>query len=341
MQAPHILNAYRSAIDGALRSMLAPYTLPLYDMMRYHLGWIDEKGNASGEPMGKALRPTLCLMACEAGGSGYERAIPAAVAVELIHNYSLIHDDLQDGDEQRRHRPTVWKIWGGPQAINAGSAMRVLANLALTRARGEGLPADKYEMIQGIYDRATLRLIEGQYLDIKYEDRFEIDIGDYLAMIGGKTAALISCSMEAGAIIGADDLKSAEKFRELGENLGIAFQIRDDILGIWGDSRATGKPGGGDIKRRKKTLPIVFALSNGSRGVKRSITGIFQKEAVGDLDVKEVMAALEEAGAFAQVQGMVEDYCERSRRLIYAIPMERRFKDNFEQIVEFLSARSH
>jgi geranylgeranyl diphosphate synthase type I len=341
MQTPHILNTYRSAIDGALRSMLEPYTLPLYDMMRYHLGWIDEKGNEAAEPTGKALRPTLCLMACEAGGRGYERAMPAAVAIELIHNFSLIHDDLQDGDEERRHRPTVWKIWGGPQAINAGSAMRVLANLALSGARREGLPADKYERLLGIFDMATLRLIEGQYLDIKYEDCFDIGVTDYLAMIRGKTAALISCSMEAGAIIGTDDTETAERFRELGENLGIAFQIRDDILGIWGDSRTTGKPGGGDIRRRKKTLPIVFALSNGPLRVKRAIAGIFQKGAVGDLDTEEVLEAMGEAGVYAHVQEMVEDYCEQSRRLIHAIQMERRFKDNFEQIVEFLTVRSH
>ncbi|OHD69778.1 MAG: hypothetical protein A2W19_09375 [Spirochaetes bacterium RBG_16_49_21] len=341
MQTPHILNKYRSAIDAELKSLLAPYRLPLYDMMRYHLGWIDERGKEVAEISGKALRPTLCLMSCEAAGRDYMPAMPAAAAVELIHNFSLIHDDIQDDDAERRHRPTVWKVWGKPQAINAGSAMCVLAGLSLSRARDDGLDLEKYERLLTILNRATLKLIEGQYLDIQYERTFDIDVDDYLTMIRGKTAALISCSMETGALIGTDDPVKTEQFRELGENLGIAFQIRDDILGIWGDAKATGKPKGSDIKRKKKTLPIVYALSSGSGGVKDTIVEIFQKDNIGENDAKTVFDLLFKADAYAHVQEMVRDYGEKSERLIHAIGMEQRCMDNFEQIVEFLTDRDY
>jgi geranylgeranyl diphosphate synthase type I len=341
MQLPHVLNKYRTAIDSELETLLQPYRLPLYDMMRYHLGWIDEHGNTLFDSSGKALRPTLCLMAAEAVGQDYHMALPVAAAVELIHNYSLIHDDIQDDDGERRNRRTVWKIWGKPQAINAGSAMRILANVALTRSKNSGLTLDKYELGQTILDEATLKLIEGQYLDIHYERRFDITIDDYLTMVRGKTAALISCSLELGALTGTDDPDTLKLFNLLGESLGIAFQIRDDILGIWGDAKETGKPKGSDIKRKKKTLPIVHALYNGSEAVKDVLIRIFQKDSVGEDDIELVINVLNNADAYLLVQKMVQEYSEKSDRLVQAIGMNIQHKNNFEQIVKFLSDRNY
>jgi len=341
MQMPHVVNKYRSEIDSELRSLLQPYRLPLYDMMRYHLGWIDEQGMASADSSGKALRPTLCLMAAEALGQDYQKALPVAASVELIHNFSLIHDDIQDDDAERRHRRTVWKIWGKPQAINAGSAMRVLANVALARAKERGLSLEKCEAGQMILDEATLKLIEGQYLDIQYEHRFDISIDDYLTMIRGKTAALISCSLELGALTGTDDPGTLKMFNRLGESLGIAFQIRDDILGIWGDVKNTGKPKGSDIKRKKKTLPIVHALNNGPVAVRDAIIGIFQKDAIGEKDLELVFDILNEADSYRLAQKTVRDYCENSVRLVEALGIKVQYKNNFEQIAKFLSYRDH
>ena len=183
MSLPAAFEKYRTDIDSELKSVLLERRSPLYDMMRYHLGWIDERGNPLQNSPGKALRPTLCLLACEAVGEEYRQALSAAAAIELVHNYSLIHDDIQDDDRERRHSPTVWSLWGKPQAINAGTAMRILASLALERLSGCDIPVKKRLRVQQLLDESSLALIEGQYLDIHYESCPDIGMSDYLDMI--------------------------------------------------------------------------------------------------------------------------------------------------------------
>lgn len=341
MQLPEIFNRFRDDIDAELKSVLSPYPAPLYDMMRYHLGWIDERGNRAADASGKALRPTLCLLASEAVNSDYTRALPAAAAVELVHNYSLIHDDIQDDDAERRHRPTVWKIWGKPQAINAGTAMRILANRALDRAAERALPDPVRRRMQEAVDEATLRLIEGQFMDIDFENRFDIGEGDYLAMIRGKTAALISCALELGALTGAGDEPTINSFRDFGENMGIAFQVRDDILGIWGDPEKTGKARGNDIRRKKKSLPVVTALSQGTETQRDEIRRIFGKDSVSDGDVDRVLGIMDEVGARAGVQGMVDEYCDRAGRSIAGAAIDPGARKDFDRILEFLCVRNY
>ncbi len=287
---PDALTKYRSEIDSELKSIFAEHRLPLYDMMKYHMGWADVKGKPIRVGSnGKALRPTLCLLACEAVGGSYKKALPAAAALELVHNFSLIHDDIQDGDMERRHRPTVWSIWGKPQAINAGTAMRSLANLALERLKTKGFSTSRCLQAHRLLEDSSLRLIEGQYLDISYETRIDITVGDYLNMIEGKTAALIACSVELGATLGTTRQPVIDCFRRFGKNLGIAFQIMDDILGIWGDESKTGKPSGNDIRRKKKTFPIVYALQTATGNMRKKLVAIYQKNA---LDEKLVLAVL-------------------------------------------------
>ena len=281
MNLPGVFNKYRADIDAELKSVLAERQSPFYDMMRYHLGWVDEKGNVLTSSGGKALRPTLCLLACEAVGGDYRQALPAAAAIELVHNYSLIHDDIQDDDRERRHRPTVWSIWGKPQAINAGTAMRVLANLALLRLKELGVPDQKQLRAHYLIDEKCMSLIEGQYLDISYETRFDITVDDYLDMIRKKTAALIACSLELGALLGTDDEQVIESFRNIGTNLGLAFQIRDDILGIWGDEQKTGKPSCSDIRRKKKSFPVIWAFDKAQGELRTDLLNFYRNGASG------------------------------------------------------------
>jgi geranylgeranyl diphosphate synthase type I len=294
MRMPDALKKYRSEIDSELKSIFAEHRLPLYDMMKYHLGWTDDKGKPILNPQkGKALRPILCLLACEAVGGSYKKALPAAAALELVHNFSLIHDDIQDGDTERRHRPTVWSIWGKPQAINAGTAMRSLANLALERLKTKGFSASRCLLAHRILEDSSLRLIEGQYLDISYETRIDITVDDYLKMIEGKTAALIACSVELGAILGTTKQPVIDCFRRFGKNLGIAFQIMDDILGIWGDESKTGKPSGNDIRRKKKTFPIVYALQTATGNIRKKLVDIYKKNTLDEKHVTAVLGHLE------------------------------------------------
>ena len=311
MKLPVVFERYRGCIDAQLRAALAGCQSPMYDMLRYHLGWLDEEGNPLLGAAGKALRPTLCLLACEAAGGAYEQALPAAAALELVHNFSLIHDDIQDGDRERRHRPTVWSIWGRPQAINAGTAMRVLASLALLGLADCDTPARKVLGAAHILDESCLRLIEGQYLDISYEDRLDVGVGDYLRMIELKTASLIACSLELGALLGTDDQRAIRALRRFGLNVGLAFQIRDDVLGIWGDEERTGKPVGSDIRRRKKSLPVVYALERVEGRTRTELVSTYNRQAIDDgLDtVLNILAAMQ---AKARAESMAEEYCAKA-----------------------------
>jgi geranylgeranyl diphosphate synthase type I len=323
-----------------MKSALAERQSPLYDMMRYHLGWIDNAGNPCQNSSGKALRPVLCLLACEAVGGEYRPALPAAAAIELVHNYSLIHDDIQDDDRERRHRATVWSIWGKPQAINAGTGMRILASLALSRLEEQGIPLPKRWRAQQLLDECTLRLIEGQYLDISYESRLDIGIKDYLNMIEGKTAALIAGSLETGALLGTDSEEVIKSFREIGRNLGLAFQIRDDILGIWGDEEKTGKPSGSDIRRRKKTLPIVYALEKAEGGLKKELVDIYRNGMFNEGGVVAVFRVLDAVDAQSQAQRMAKTYCNKAVEAIRKLTLVPPVKQDLEELFHFLVERS-
>jgi geranylgeranyl diphosphate synthase, type I len=337
MKLPTVFEKYRAGIDTELKSILDGRRSPLYDMMRYHLGWTDEDGRECPGPAGKALRPTLCLLACEAAGGDYRRALPAAAAIELVHNFSLIHDDIQDDDRQRRHRPTVWAVWGKPQAINAGSAMRLLTNVALSRLDGLGVPAEKVLLVQRKVDEATLRLIEGQYLDIDFEKRLDITVEDYLRMVGGKTAALIAGALEVGARLGTDNTSVIEGLRSLGWNLGLGFQVRDDILGIWGDRDLTGKPLAGDIARRKKTLPIVHALENARDGYRERLLRFYTDD--DGVTVADILDILNRAGAQAYAQATNENYCREARRILAGLDIGAACRQEFEELITFLEGR--
>jgi geranylgeranyl diphosphate synthase type I len=337
MQLPAVFERYRPEIDAELRSVLDGRRLPLYDMMRYHLGWTEEDGRERTAPAGKALRPTLCLLACEAAGGDYRRALPAAAAVELVHNFSLIHDDIQDDDRQRRHRPTVWAVWGKPQAINAGTAMRILTNVALARLGGAGTPPEKVLAVQRLVDETSLELIEGQYLDIAFERRLDITMVDYLRMIGGKTAALIAGALEIGARLASEDGTAITGFRELGWNLGLGFQVRDDILGIWGDRDVLGKPLAGDIRRRKKTLPVVYALENARDGYKERLLSFYGGN--NGASVADILDILDRAGAPTYAQKMNEGYCREARRILEGLDIAAGPRRDFEELIAFLEVR--
>jgi geranylgeranyl diphosphate synthase type I len=336
---PTAFERYRDEIDATLRSALAGHTSPLYDMLRYHLGWMDEHGNPCAEPGGKALRPTLCLLACDAASGSHSQALPAAAAVELAHNFSLIHDDIQDDDRERRHRPTVWSVWGKAQAINAGTAMRVLASLTALGLVGQGVPVVKQLRALRLLDESCLRLIEGQYLDISFERRLDVGVADYMAMIDLKTAYLIACSLELGAMLGSDDGRLVGAFQECGRRLGLAFQIRDDYLGIWGDGAATGKPVGADIRRRKKTLPVVYALDQARGQAAAELARIYGQEQVEDADVATVLDILAGLRAESWVQGMAEEYGDKALAALEDLTLTDWARQSLNEVAAFLIRR--
>lgn len=339
MKLPVVFERYRAEIDAELRSVLAERRLPMYDMVRYHFGWIDEKGYPLHKSTGKALRPTLCLLAYEATGNDFHKALPACASLELTHNFSLIHDDIQDNDKERRGRPTVWSIWGIPQAINAGTAARILANMSLLRLGEYGIPIEKLLRAQHMLDDSCLRMIEGQYLDISYERRLDIGIADYLEMIDKKTAALIGCSLELGALLGTEDESAIEHFRNFGKNLGLAFQIRDDILGIWGNDKKTGKPLGSDIQRRKKSLPVIYAFEKAEGEARTELVNFYQGDTIDSNGLDTVLGILNSIQAKVQAQTMAEQYRDRALADIDKMTLLSWARDSLEEMAYFLVER--
>jgi geranylgeranyl diphosphate synthase type I len=341
MGLPAVFPRYRGEIDREMRSVFPSSGTAMYDMLRYQLGWIDERGKPVNETSGKALRPTLCLLSYESISGSYEEALPAAAAIELIHNFSLIHDDVQDNDRKRRNRSSVWAIWGKPQAINAGDAMRILASASLIRLVERGMPGERMLRAARLLDETCLRLIEGQYLDISYESRLDVTTGDYLKMAEGKTAALISCSLEMGALLATEDQRLIHAFRGGGKNLGLAFQIKDDLLGIWGDGARLGKPVGADILRKKKTYPIVYTWEKANDLTRSMMVNVYRQETVDESGRDAILYALGDLQAKEQTQAMVDMYSERAWMEIVGFLPSPWAHDRFREVIDFLTKRDY
>jgi geranylgeranyl diphosphate synthase type I len=336
---PEMFNRYRPEIEKMLRSVISSEDGLLYKMMRYHLGFEDENGVPQPRGIGKALRPTLCLFSCEASGGDWDKALPAAAAIELVHNFSLIHDDIQDKDAYRRHRPTVWYVWGYPQGINAGDGMRELANKTLLGLKERGARPEKILEAFNIMTACSLEMIAGQTLDLSYERRLDITAEDYLKMVSWKTGALIECSLHIGALLGTDDQRLITAFRQCGRSLGFAFQIRDDILGIWGDEATTGKSSASDIRRKKKSLPVVYALEHATRDMRSHLTEHYSQEQLDEAGAAAVLSILERLGAKAYAQRMVEERCSLALSRIADLKLPDWARSEMEKLVAFLLDR--
>ncbi len=251
-------------IEATLRRLLEngrPEAQGMYGLLRYHMGWQDAQGQPERAPQGKRVRPLVVLLACQAAGGDPTQALPAAAAVEFVHNFSLIHDDIEDGSPTRRHRPTLWTVAGEAQAINAGDAMFTLARLGLQSLSEAGVADSRVLRCLRVFDRTCLHLTEGQYQDMSFETRSRVTPAEYMTMIGGKTAALLAASAQLGVLVASDDVTNSEHYWRFGHELGLSFQVQDDILGIWGDEALTGKSAASDILTRKKTLPVLYALA--------------------------------------------------------------------------------
>jgi len=316
MTTQDYFDRYLPALEAEMQAVVAafaPCLRDLYGMLRYHLGWEDRdfRPITGPQPTGKRLRPVFCLLCCEACGGDWERALPAAAAVELVHNFSLIHDDIEDGDSTRRGRPTVWSVWGVPQALNAGDTLFTLAHLALFRLTDRGMPPETVLSALQILLTACLRLTEGQFLDLRFEGQEEVSVEDYLFMIARKTAELLSAACELGALMAGAPADVRERLRTFGHHVGIAFQIQDDILGIWGDPAVTGKPVGSDLRRGKKTFPVLYALSR-----QPALRHLLPNVACSSDDLQAAMALINRSGAQEAARERVLEEASRAARAL-------------------------
>ncbi len=334
------LDAYLTAIEEEMKAVVSSPEGALstyYGMILYHLGWMDEHFSPQEGKSGKRLRPLLCLLCCEASGGDWRDALPAAAAVELIHNFSLIHDDIEDNSPERRHRPTLWSLWGQAQGINAGDGLFVIARLALHRLLERGVSADKTTLAFRILDEACLSLTEGQYLDLSFEGLEAVGLDMYLQMVQKKTAALIECATHMGALLGTEKEGIRENYRSFGHQLGVAFQIADDILGIWGQQEATGKGVGEDIINKKKSLPVAYALEKGNKELRE----IYRREEIGPQQVERVILILDSVGAQEHARQMANHHYHLALQELDGTGIRNAAQDRLRKLALFLIERRY
>ena len=286
-------HTFLPAIEAELISAVAQANGPglsdLHYMLSYAMGW--EGAGAGPETRGKRVRPVLVLLTTAAAGGQWQVSLPASSAVELIHNFSLIHDDIEDQSTQRRGRPTVWKQWSIAHATNTGDAIFALAHLELLRL-AETLPYPLVIRAARLLDRTSLHLTQGQFLDLAYEQRSDLIEADYWPMIEGKTSALLAACTELGAIGALASDETCQAYRQFGISLGLAFQVQDDFLGIWGDSALTGKSNESDLVTGKKTLPVLYGLNKKGAFYQRWLRG-----AISPAEAPSIASLLAEEGA--------------------------------------------
>jgi len=331
---------YLPLIEEALRAALAPPRPTVaqhHGMMHYHLGWVSERLEPRPGGGGKRLRPLLCLLTCQAAGGEAATALPAATAIEILHNFSLAHDDIEDNSPTRRSRAALWTLWGVPQAINIGDALFAVAHRTLGEIPQQDVPAERVlEAIQA-FDAACVALTEGQHLDMSFEQRLDVTVDEYLEMIGGKTAALIGLSAQLGASLAGAPARMVSHFREFGWNLGLAFQIEDDILGIWGDESVTGKSASTDILEKKKTLPVVYGLASdaGAR-----LQTIYRQPELTSQDIARVLRLLNEADALGYTRQMAEEAYQRAHEALAATGLNAAALTAVRELAAMLRGRS-
>jgi geranylgeranyl diphosphate synthase type I len=332
---PLSLSRHLPLVEDALRWALPGTSSPLGKMCAYHLGWVSPDGEPTGGGGGKMFRAALTMWACEACGGEPEWAVPAAAAVELIHNFTLVHDDIQDGDTTRRHRPTVWAVWGEAQGINAGDGLFAIAYMALL---APGPRAERRMRAARSLSQAVLEVIEGQSLDLALEGRPDTPRSTYVRLITAKTGALLGACLEMGAIVAGAPPRTVTKLRNAGRLLGETFQMRDDWLGSFGDPDRTGKGRTSDLARRKLTYPVVSAFSRASYSDQRRLCELYADPEAEDGEemIREILSGLGEPDATAVAATQTAG---AAMTAVATSGLDSRWVDDFAAIARFVAHR--
>ncbi len=317
---------------GDADALLAPYlrealaalesqTPLMAGMVRYHLGELnaDLTPVAAGHvDRGKRVRPAVAVLCAAAAGGDPAVAGPVAAAIEMLHNFTLIHDDVQDESPTRRYRPTVWQLWGIGQAINAGDALFAAAHLPLYRLGAVGVALALALRLVEAFDRVTIAIVAGQTRDLIFEGRRDVTPDAYLEMIGGKTAAIVRYAAWAGALLGGASEITAERFGDFGAALGLGFQVQDDLLGIWGATETTGKAAADDLRRRKQSLPLLLLRERAEIETRTELDAIYAADAIDEAGVARLLSLLDAAGIRAEVEARVAALHDEARTALLA-----------------------
>lgn len=303
-----ILAAIETEMQVA-RQEQQPVAPLLWDVIDYQFGWdLDADDAGRGRVAGKKIRPLLMALVAQAVCGAYRHVLPAGAALEFIHNFTLIHDDVMDKSEERRHRPTVWTRWGPWQAINTGDGLYALAMLCSVRLAQADTPPARIVRVVEALARACLHTAEGQILDMDFEGRADVGADEYVTMVANKTGALIRCAALVGALLSSDDEDLIAHYAAFGQDLGIAFQIRDDYLGVWGDETRTGKSATSDIREKKKSYPVLVAFERATETDRATLDALYGAESFSDADVDTVLDILARTDAQAATDQIARAY---------------------------------
>ena len=331
--------AMRTALNDEMKAVLkfnGEQPDLFHGMMHYHMGWVDENLQPEQVNAGKQIRPILLLLTCQAAGGDWQQAVPAAAAIELVHNFSLIHDDIEDASPTRRGRLTAWKIWGIEQSINAGDAMFALAHIAMNRLFDRGVPAEIVVKALRRFDETCVHLTQGQNLDMAFETMDVVQVDEYIKMITGKTAVLLSLCTELGALIAGADAETVENYHQFGLQTGLAFQMKDDILGIWGDEAVIGKSASTDISTKKKTLPVLYGLAESA-----DLRQLYGQVETNGVFVETAVSLLTDCGARDYATTKAIDYTDSALAHLEASQPQGKASELLKALVNFLLERNY
>ncbi|GAB3238568.1 polyprenyl synthetase family protein [Kineosporia babensis] len=334
VSAPPALARTRALLDPALRRAVARLDPVNRSISEYHLGWVTADGTPREPAGGKAVRPTVTLLAAEACGAAAETAIPGAVSVELVHNFSLIHDDVMDGDTERRHQPTVWALWGVPAAILTGDALVNLAQEVL-------LPRDP--QASAVLGSAIREMIRGQTEDLAFERRDWVELPECRAMAAGKTGALLSASARIGGLLGGGSAAAVDALGAYGAHVGMAFQLVDDVLGIWGDTSVTGKPVLSDLRARKKSLPVTYVLSAGgspAQAIADWLAAPEPADGAPETELERIADVLDAAGGRDWALAEADREIGQAVQALDSVPLAEPAREELKALTRFLTHRS-
>jgi geranylgeranyl diphosphate synthase, type I len=336
--SPAVLGRTRELFQPALRKAIATLDANLRTPVEYHFGWVEPDGtpvdNGRSGSAGKAVRPALAILGAEAAGGEAAVAVPGAVALELIHNFSLIHDDIMDGDRTRRHRPTVWDVYGVGDAIIVGDALHTLAFQVLLDDDTPAALAAMRRVAEG-----TATMIAGQAQDSALDRRSDGTLAECVTMQHNKTATLLGASVTVGAVLARADEATESALHRFGIELGLAFQAIDDVLGIWGDPQVTGKPVGSDLRERKKSLPVMLALTSGGP-LAGALRQAFSDEMTDDV-IAGLSGQLTAAGIEQRVKQRADVHITAAIDALASAPIDHNAARELEGLARFIAAREY
>ena len=324
----------------AAQSEVAPI---LWEIIDYQFGWdlAPDDVEAFQKISGKKIRPLLMALVARAISGGYQHVLPAGTALEFLHNFTLIHDDVMDKSLERRHRPAVWTRWGSAQAINAGDGLFALANQVMARLAEKGIAAKKIVQAMALLAESARLTAEGQILDMDFETREIVHTDEYITMIEHKSAVLIEFAARTGALLSTDDQSLIDTYGRFARSLGIAFQVRDDYLGIWGDETKTGKSATSDLREKKKSYPVLVAFEQASDTDRATLQAIYAQESLTEADIDTVLGILDRVDAAGQTDRIARTYYDRAMNELNATGIHNDTQNLIRMYAAFLVRRAY